>query len=60
MYCKAGQCTEEEMYNNEHSGPAFDEFLRCIAEEVRLKNFEGYRAGLDNKSRLRPLAVKEY
>ncbi|XP_064624047.1 signal-induced proliferation-associated 1-like protein 1 [Lineus longissimus] len=50
MYCKAGQCTEEEMYNNEQCGPAFDEFLRCIAEEVRLKHFDGYRAGLDNKT----------
>ncbi|XP_022081278.1 signal-induced proliferation-associated 1-like protein 1 isoform X3 [Acanthaster planci] len=50
MLCKAGQNTEEEMYNNEHSTPAFDEFLECIGERVRLKGFDKYRAQLDNKT----------
>ncbi|XP_069117869.1 LOW QUALITY PROTEIN: signal-induced proliferation-associated 1-like protein 2 [Argopecten irradians] len=50
MYCRSGQSTEEEMYNNEHSGPAFEEFLNCIAQKVRLKGFEKYRAQLDNKT----------
>ncbi|XP_041468713.1 signal-induced proliferation-associated 1-like protein 1 isoform X4 [Lytechinus variegatus] len=50
MYCKAGQSTEEEMYNNEHASPAFDEFLECIGEKIRLKDFEKYRAQLDNKT----------
>ncbi|XP_013415008.1 signal-induced proliferation-associated 1-like protein 2 isoform X2 [Lingula anatina] len=50
MYCKAGQSTEEELYNNEYAGPAFDEFLDCIGQRVRLKGFEKYRAGLDNKT----------
>lgn len=50
LYCKAGQSTEEEFYNNEHSGPLFDEFLSCIGENVRLLGFEKYRGGLDNKS----------
>jgi len=50
LYCKNCQGTEEEMYNNEHSTPAFDEFLNCLGEKVRLKGFEKYRAGLDNKS----------
>ncbi|GAV00818.1 hypothetical protein RvY_11614 [Ramazzottius varieornatus] len=50
MYCKAGQCTEEEMYNNETSSPAFDEFLDLLGQRVRLKGFEKYRAQLDNKS----------
>jgi len=50
LYCKAGQSTEEEFYNNEHSGPLFDEFLSCIGENVRLHGFEKYRGGLDNKS----------
>lgn len=49
MYCKAGQGTEEEMYNNEHAGPAFDEFLDMIGQRVRLKGFDKYRAQLDNK-----------
>lgn len=50
LYCKAGQSTEEEFYNNEHSGPLFDEFLACIGENVRLLGFDKYRGGLDNKS----------
>ncbi|XP_078000701.1 signal-induced proliferation-associated 1-like protein 2 isoform X2 [Glandiceps talaboti] len=50
MYCKAGQSTEEEMYNNENSSPAFEEFLSCLGETVRLKGFDKYRAQLDNKT----------
>ncbi|KAK3584588.1 hypothetical protein CHS0354_040292 [Potamilus streckersoni] len=50
MYCKAGQSTEEEMYNNEIAGPAFEEFLNLIGQKVELKGFEKYRAQLDNKS----------
>ncbi|XP_065051814.1 uncharacterized protein LOC135681326 isoform X2 [Rhopilema esculentum] len=50
LYCKAGQSSEEDMYNNEHHGPAFDEFMDVIGEKVFLKGFEGYRAQLDNKN----------
>ena len=50
MYCRAGQSTEEEMYNNEESGPALDEFLEMLGQRVRLKGFDKYKAGLDNKS----------
>ncbi|XP_059160500.1 signal-induced proliferation-associated 1-like protein 2 isoform X2 [Physella acuta] len=50
MYCKAGQSTEEEMYNNEYSEPALEEFLNLISQKVRLKGFEKYRAGLDCKT----------
>lgn len=49
MYCKAGQSSEEEMYNNEEAGPAFQEFLDTIGKKVRLKGFDKYKAGLDNK-----------
>lgn len=55
MYCRAGQGTEEEMYNNEDAGPAFQEFLENIGQRVRLKGFDKYKAGLDNKSKLYPL-----
>lgn len=51
MYCKAGQSTEEEMYNNESAGPAFEEFLQLLGERVRLKGFDKYRAQLDTKSK---------
>lgn len=50
LYCRAGQSTEEEMYNNEHAGHAFDEFLDTIGQRVRLKGFDKYRAQLDNKT----------
>ncbi|KAM5244844.1 signal-induced proliferation-associated 1-like protein 1 isoform 11-T45 [Hipposideros larvatus] len=50
MYCKAGQSTEEEMYNNESAGPAFEEFLQLLGERIRLKGFEKYRAQLDTKT----------
>ena len=52
MYCRAGQQTEEEMYNNEEGGPAFNEFLDVIGQRVRLKGFGKYKAGLCNKSEL--------
>lgn len=51
MYCRAGQSTEEEMYNNEMAGPAFEEFLQLLGERVRLKGFSKYRAQLDTKSK---------
>ncbi|XP_076142171.1 signal-induced proliferation-associated 1-like protein 2 isoform X2 [Alosa pseudoharengus] len=50
LYCKAGQSTEEEMYNNESAGPALDEFLDLLGHRVRLKGFTKYRAQLDNKT----------
>ncbi|KAK7925522.1 hypothetical protein WMY93_007832 [Mugilogobius chulae] len=50
MYCKSGQSSEEDMYNNESSGPALEEFLDLLGERVRLKGWEKYRAQLDNKT----------
>ena len=50
LYCKKGQQTEEDMYNNEEGGPAFNEFLDCIGQRVRLKGFEKYKAGLCTKN----------
>ncbi|XP_030212377.1 signal-induced proliferation-associated 1-like protein 1 isoform X1 [Gadus morhua] len=50
MYCRAGQSTEEEMYNNENAGPALEEFLQLLGDKVRLKGFLKYRAQLDTKT----------
>ncbi|XP_028994405.1 signal-induced proliferation-associated 1-like protein 1 isoform X2 [Betta splendens] len=50
MYCRAGQSTEEEMYNNETAGPALEDFLQLLGEKVRLKGFNKYRAQLDTKT----------
>uniref|UniRef100_A0A8D0GSQ6 Signal-induced proliferation-associated 1 n=1 Tax=Sphenodon punctatus TaxID=8508 RepID=A0A8D0GSQ6_SPHPU len=36
LYCRAGQASEEEMYNNESAGPAFHEFLQLLGQRVRL------------------------
>ena len=49
LYCKANQSTETEMYNNEHSSPAFEEFLDFLGTRVRLKGFDAYKGGLDTR-----------
>ncbi|PAA89241.1 hypothetical protein BOX15_Mlig023131g1, partial [Macrostomum lignano] len=49
LLCKAGQSTEEEMYNNEHTSPALEEFMELIATKVSLKNFDKFKGGLDSK-----------
>nr|XP_045009895.1 signal-induced proliferation-associated 1-like protein 3 isoform X3 [Jaculus jaculus] len=50
LYCKAGQSSEEEMYNNEEAGPAFEEFLALLGDKVCLKGFTKYAAQLDVKT----------
>lgn len=50
LYCRAGQASEEDMYNNREAGPAFMQFLTLLGDVVRLKGFESYRAQLDTKS----------
>ncbi|XP_046903833.1 signal-induced proliferation-associated 1-like protein 1 [Hypomesus transpacificus] len=50
LYCRAGQSSEEEMYNNEAAGPALEEFLELLGDKVRLKGFTKYRAQLDTKT----------
>ncbi|KAG7213273.1 hypothetical protein KM043_002573 [Ampulex compressa] len=50
LYSRSGQRTEEEMYNNQHAGPAFLEFLDTIGQRIRLRGFEGYKAGLDTRT----------
>ncbi|XP_037230693.1 signal-induced proliferation-associated 1-like protein 3 isoform X3 [Falco rusticolus] len=50
LYCKAGQSSEEEMYNNEEAGPPLEEFLSLLGEKVCLKAFSKYAAQLDTKT----------
>ncbi|XP_059566057.1 signal-induced proliferation-associated protein 1 isoform X2 [Myotis daubentonii] len=50
LYCRAGQGSEEEMYNNQEAGPALMQFLTLLGDVVRLKGFESYRAQLDTKT----------
>lgn len=51
LLCRAGQSTEEEMYNNEEASPAFSTFLELLGEQVLLKGFTKYAAQLDTKSK---------
>lgn len=50
LYCREGQATEEDMYNNMESGPSFIEFLESFGKVVKLKGFQNYKAGLDTKT----------
>uniref|UniRef100_A0A8C4GER1 Signal-induced proliferation-associated 1 like 3 n=1 Tax=Dicentrarchus labrax TaxID=13489 RepID=A0A8C4GER1_DICLA len=50
LLCRAGQSTEEEMYNNEEASPAFSAFLELLGEQVLLKGFTKYAAQLDVKT----------
>ncbi|XP_061829023.1 signal-induced proliferation-associated 1-like protein 3 [Nerophis lumbriciformis] len=50
LLCRAGQSTEEEMYNNEDASPAFSAFLELLGEQVLLKGFTKYAAQLDIKT----------
>jgi RAP1 GTPase activating protein 1 len=47
IYQGFGQTTEEELFKNEHTSRAFDEFLEFLGQRVRLKEHRGYRGGLD-------------
>lgn len=47
IYQKFGQKTEEEMFGNASHSPAMEEFLEVLGEKVQLKDFKGFRGGLD-------------
>lgn len=47
LYQRFGQTTEEELFGNNTTSPAFDEFLDTIGQRIRLKDHKGYRGGLD-------------
>lgn len=49
LYAKPGQTSEQELFNNNFSDTSkeFKEFLNFIGEKIELKNWKGYRAGLD-------------
>ncbi|XP_063702112.1 rap1 GTPase-activating protein 1 isoform X2 [Culicoides brevitarsis] len=47
LYQRFGQTTEEELFGNNCTSPAFEEFLDVIGQRIRLKDHKGYRGGLD-------------
>ncbi|KAK5977728.1 Uridine-cytidine kinase 2 [Trichostrongylus colubriformis] len=47
IYQRGGQISEEELFGNARSSPAFQEFLDVLGDTVELQGFLGYRGGLD-------------
>ncbi|XP_067128537.1 rap1 GTPase-activating protein 1 isoform X2 [Centruroides vittatus] len=47
IYQRFGQTTEEELFGNLSHSPSMDEFLEILGEKVKLKDFKGFRGGLD-------------
>ncbi|KAK9737449.1 Rap/ran-GAP [Popillia japonica] len=47
LYQKYGQTTEEELFCNNVTTPAFNEFLNLLGQRIQLKDHRGYRGGLD-------------
>lgn len=50
LYCKKGQSTENEMFQNTETSERFTQFLRVLGEETTLLGFKGYHGGLDTTS----------
>ena len=47
LYQRYGQTTEEELFCNNNTSQAFEEFLEILGEKIKLKDHKGYRGGLD-------------
>lgn len=47
LYQQFGQTTEEELFCNNVTSPAFDDFLSLLGQRIQLKDHKGYRGGLD-------------
>ncbi|KAM6312942.1 LOW QUALITY PROTEIN: rap1 GTPase-activating protein 1 [Podargus strigoides] len=47
IYQKLGQTSEEELFGTTEESPAFTEFLDILGERVQLRDFKGFRGGLD-------------
>jgi len=47
LYAKNGQILDEEMYANQTSSPAFEEFLSCLGDKIILQGWRQYNGGLD-------------
>ncbi|KAA3680539.1 uncharacterized protein DEA37_0009883 [Paragonimus westermani] len=50
IYCREGQTSDEQMYNNEHGSPEFDQFISLLGDRIRLKSWDHFKGGLDTKS----------
>lgn len=45
-----GQQTDDEMFSNEHGTPAFDTFCTELGTPIQLRDWKGFRGGLDVKN----------
>eukprot|EP00128_Syssomonas_multiformis_P005399 Colp12_sorted_trinity150504_noHs@27712 len=50
LNCREGQTDERQMFANMDNSPLFREFTEFLGDKITLKGFEGFKAGLDNKS----------
>ncbi|KAF8566414.1 hypothetical protein P879_03157 [Paragonimus westermani] len=50
IYCREGQTSDEQMYNNEHGSPEFDQFINLLGDRIRLKSWDHFKGGLDTKT----------
>ena len=41
LYQKYGQTSEEELFSNQHTSPAFDQFLQLLGQRIQLKDHKG-------------------
>ncbi|CAL8071143.1 unnamed protein product [Calicophoron daubneyi] len=52
LYCKEGQTSDEQMYNNEHGSEEFSQFIELLGDRICLKSWDRFKGGLDTKSYL--------
>ena len=50
LYQKKGQTNEGDMFSNNEPSEAFSEFLSELGHKVKLKDFQGFKGGLDTKN----------
>ncbi|CAH8494706.1 unnamed protein product [Dicrocoelium dendriticum] len=50
LYCKEGQTSDEQMYNNERGSEEFDRFVKLLGDQICLKSWDRFKGGLDTKS----------
>lgn len=50
LYVKEGQTTEEEMFSNRVSSPAFKDFCTMLGDKIELREWPFFSGGLDTKS----------
>jgi hypothetical protein len=50
IYMKKGQTTEEELFSNQEHSESFDRFLNILGKRIKLKDFDGFRGGLDTSN----------